>query len=43
VLVTSRVSPEDLARAREVGASGHIAKAEFDQVEFLERIDRLTR
>ena len=41
VLVTSRVSPADLARGRAVGASGHIAKGEFDQVAFLERIARL--
>jgi two-component system chemotaxis sensor kinase CheA len=43
VLVTSRASPEDLARGRAVGANGHIAKGEFDQVDFLERIDRLLR
>ena len=43
VLVTSRASPEDLARGRAVGASGHIAKGEFDQVDFLERIGRLLR
>lgn len=43
MLVTSRVSPEDLARGKAVGADGHIAKGEFDQVDFLERIDRLTR
>ncbi len=43
VWVTSRASPEDLARGRAAGASGHIAKGEFDQVEFLERIGRLTR
>jgi two-component system chemotaxis sensor kinase CheA len=43
VLVTSRASPKDLARGRAVGASDHIAKGEFDQVDFLERIGRLTR
>ena len=43
VLVTSRVSPADLARGRAAGANAHIAKGEFDQVDFLERIDRLTR
>jgi two-component system chemotaxis sensor kinase CheA len=43
VLVTSRVSPADLARGKAAGANAHIAKGEFDQVEFLERIDRLTR
>ncbi len=41
VLVTSRASPEDLTRGRAVGASGHIAKGEFDQVDFLDRIGRL--
>jgi two-component system chemotaxis sensor kinase CheA len=43
VLVTSRASPKDLARGRAVGASDHIAKGEFDQLDFLERIGRLTR
>jgi len=43
VLVTSRASPEDLARGKAAGAAGHIAKGEFDQVDFLERIDRLMR
>jgi two-component system chemotaxis sensor kinase CheA len=43
VLVTSRASTEDVARGRAAGASGHIAKGEFDQVDFLERIGRLTR
>jgi two-component system chemotaxis sensor kinase CheA len=41
VLVTSRVSPEDLARGRAVGADGHIAKGEFDQVAFLDLIGGL--
>ncbi len=41
VLVTSRVSTEDLARGAAAGAAGHIAKGEFDQVDFLARIDRL--
>jgi two-component system, chemotaxis family, sensor kinase CheA len=41
VLVTSRASAEDLARGKAVGASGHIAKGEFDQVDFLERIKGL--
>jgi len=40
---SSRVSPEDLARGKAAGADGHIAKGEFDQVDFLERIDRLMR
>jgi two-component system, chemotaxis family, sensor kinase CheA len=43
VLVTSRVSNEDLARGAAVGAAGHIAKGEFDQVDFLNRIGRLMR
>ena len=43
VLVTSRAAQEDLARGRAAGASGHIDKGEFDQIEFLERIDRLMR
>lgn len=43
VLVTSRASPEDLAKGRAAGASDHIAKGEFDQVDFLERIGRLLR
>lgn len=41
VLITSRVSPEDLERGRRVGASGHIAKNEFDQNDLLQRIQRL--
>lgn len=43
VLVTSRASPDDLARGRAVGASDHIAKGEFEQVDFLDRIGRLMR
>jgi two-component system, chemotaxis family, sensor kinase CheA len=43
VLVTSRASAEDLARGKAAGASGHIAKGEFDQLDFLERIERLMR
>jgi len=43
VLVTSRASAADLARGKAAGASAHIAKGEFDQLDFLERIDRLTR
>jgi two-component system, chemotaxis family, sensor kinase CheA len=38
ILVTSRVSPEDLQRGRDVGANAHIAKAEFDQAELLSMI-----
>jgi two-component system chemotaxis sensor kinase CheA len=41
VLVTSRVAPADLARGKAAGANAHIAKGEFDQVDFLERINRL--
>jgi two-component system chemotaxis sensor kinase CheA len=41
LLITSRVSPEDLERGRRVGASGHIAKNEFDQNDLLQRIKRL--
>ena len=43
VLVTSRASAEDLARGKAAGASGHIAKGEFDQVDFLNRIKGLMR
>ncbi|HVJ53729.1 MAG TPA: response regulator [Aliidongia sp.] len=38
ILVTSRASPEDLQRGRDVGAQGHIAKSEFDQVKLLDLI-----
>lgn len=43
ILVTSRASPEDLERGRSVGASGHIAKSEFDQAELLAMINPLMR
>jgi len=43
VLVTSRASAKDLARGRAAGANAHIAKGEFDQLDFLERIGRLVR
>jgi two-component system chemotaxis sensor kinase CheA len=43
ILVTSRASAGDVARGREVGASGHIDKGEFDQLAFLEQIGRLVR
>jgi len=43
ILVTSRASASDVARGREVGASGHIDKGEFDQLAFLEQIGRLIR
>jgi two-component system chemotaxis sensor kinase CheA len=38
VLVTSRAAPEDRRRGRDVGASGYIAKGEFDQAELLAMI-----
>jgi len=43
VLVTSRASPEDLQRGRDVGAQGHIVKSEFDQAELLAMIRPLMR
>jgi two-component system chemotaxis sensor kinase CheA len=43
VLVTSRASPEDLQRGRDVGAHGHIVKSEFDQAELLAMIEPLMR
>ena len=43
VLVTSRASIDDLARGRAAGANAHIAKGEFDQLEFLEKISRLVQ
>lgn len=43
ILVTSRVSPDDLERGRMVGANGHIAKSEFDQAELLAMIKPLMR
>jgi two-component system chemotaxis sensor kinase CheA len=43
VLVTSRASPEDLQRGRDVGAHGHIVKSEFDQAELLAMIKPLMR
>lgn len=41
ILVTSRNSPEDIARGARAGARGHVVKGEFDQVDLLERIGRL--
>lgn len=38
ILVTSRNSPEDHRRGRDVGACGYIVKSEFDQMDFLDRI-----
>ncbi len=43
ILVTSRASPDDLQRGRDVGANGHIAKSEFDQAELLAMIQPLMR
>jgi two-component system, chemotaxis family, sensor kinase CheA len=43
ILVTSRASPEDLQRGRDVGARGHIVKSEFDQNVLLARIGELVR
>jgi two-component system chemotaxis sensor kinase CheA len=42
ILVTSRASPEDLKRGRDVGANGHIVKSEFNQAELLTMIEQLT-
>jgi len=41
ILVTSRASPEDRQRGRDVGAHGHIMKSEFDQAELLAMIQPL--
>jgi two-component system chemotaxis sensor kinase CheA len=41
ILVTSRSSPEDRRRGREVGAAGYIVKGEFDQNELVSSIRRL--
>jgi two-component system, chemotaxis family, sensor kinase CheA len=41
ILVTSRGSPEDRRRGEAAGASGYVAKGEFDQNALLERIRRL--
>jgi two-component system chemotaxis sensor kinase CheA len=38
ILVSSRASPEDLQRGREVGAIDYMVKSEFDQVALLSRI-----
>ncbi len=43
ILVTSRASPEDLQRGRDVGAHGHIVKSEFDQAELLAMIKPMMR
>ena len=41
ILVTSRDSPDDLRRGKEVGAHAHVAKGNFDQGELLHRIEEL--
>jgi two-component system, chemotaxis family, sensor kinase CheA len=42
ILVTSRASPEDRQRGRDVGAQGYIVKSEFNQAELLTMISSLT-
>jgi two-component system chemotaxis sensor kinase CheA len=42
IMVTSRASPEDLQRGREVGAQGYMIKSAYDQGELLAMIRRLT-
>ena len=41
ILVTSRNSPDDLQRGKEVGAHAYIVKGNFDQSELLARIEEL--
>ncbi|KQV46722.1 MULTISPECIES: hybrid sensor histidine kinase/response regulator [unclassified Duganella] len=41
ILVTSRDSPADRARAQQAGARGHIIKGEFDQAQFLRQVGEL--
>jgi len=41
ILVSSRDSPEDHSRGREVGAQAYIVKGEFNQGKFLERVLKL--
>ncbi|HEV8313115.1 MAG TPA: response regulator [Burkholderiaceae bacterium] len=41
ILVTSRASPEDKRRGRDVGAQGYIVKSEFAQAEFLDHVRQL--
>ena len=43
MLVTSRASPEDLQRGREAGAQAHIAKSDFAQNAFLEKVRELVQ
>ena len=42
ILVTSRATPEDRQRGRDVGAHGYIVKSEFDQAKLLAMIRPLT-
>ncbi len=43
ILVTSRSSPEDQQRGRDVGAQGYVIKSEFDQGVLLAQISELVR
>jgi two-component system chemotaxis sensor kinase CheA len=43
ILVTSRDSPQDRARAVQAGARGHIVKGEFDQAQFLRQVGALVQ
>lgn len=43
ILVTSRDSPQDRARAVQAGARGHIVKGEFDQAQFLRQVGELVQ
>jgi two-component system chemotaxis sensor kinase CheA len=43
MLVTSRSSAEDRQRGRDVGAQAYVAKSEFAQTEFLERVRQLVQ
>ena len=43
ILVTSRASPEDLQRGRDVGARDYVIKSEFNQGALLARIKELVR
>jgi two-component system chemotaxis sensor kinase CheA len=41
IMITSRSSPDDVARAQQVGAQGYMVKSEFDQVRLLTLIRSL--
>lgn len=41
IMITSRSSPDDFARGKEVGAQGYMVKSEFDQVQLLSLIRSL--